>query len=93
MPAQIAVEGFPVYAAAFVAFVLNLTFIGYFQSIERIAPATAFAVLRGFVILVPSFLLLPCVLGIVGVWMALSVSEMLTLAVMAVYYLAVERRR
>ena len=44
-------------------------------------------------ILVPSFLLLPCVLGIVGVWMALSVSEMLTLAVMAVYYLAVERRR
>ena len=93
VPAQIAVEGFPVYAAAFVAFVLNLTFIGYFQSIERIAPATAFAVLRGFVILVPSFLLLPCVLGIVGVWMALSVSEMLTLAVMAVYYLAVERRR
>lgn len=92
-PAQIAVEGFPVYAAAFVAFVLNLTFIGYFQSIERIVPATAFAVLRGFVFLVPSFLLLPCVLETVGVWMALSVSEVLTLAVIAVYYLAVERRR
>lgn len=93
VPAQIAVEGFPVYAAAFVAFVLNLTFIGYFQSIERIAPATVFAILRGLVFLVPSFLLLPCALQTVGVWLALAVSEILTLAVIAIYYLAVERRR
>ncbi len=93
VPAQIAVEGFPVYAAAFVAFVLNLTFIGYFQSIERIAPATVFAILRGLVFLVPSFLLLPCALQTVGVWLALAVSEILTLAVIAIYYLVVERRR
>ncbi len=93
VPAQIAVEGFPVYAAAFVAFVLNLTFVGYFQSIERIAPATVFAILRGLVFLVPSFLLLPCALQTVGVWLALAVSEILTLAVIAIYYLAVERRR
>lgn len=93
VPAQIAVEGFPVYAAAFVAFVLNLTFIGYFQSIESIAPATVFAILRGLVFLVPSFLLLPCALQTVGVWLALAVSEILTLAVIAIYYLAVERRR
>ncbi len=92
-PAQIAVDGFPVYAIGFVAFVLNLTFVGYFQSIERIAPATAFAILRGCVFLIPSFLLLPLALSTTGIWLALSVSETLTLAVIAIYYFAVERRR
>ena len=77
--AQIAIEGFPYYGAAFVFFILNLAVIGYYQSLERVRPATWFARLRGFVLLMPSFLLFPKILGNNGIWLALPVSEALTL--------------
>ena len=76
--ARIAVEGFPYYGAAFLFFILNLAIIGYFQSLERIKPATALALLRGFIFLIPSFLLLPKVMGTDGIWLALCLSEVLT---------------
>lgn len=79
--AQMAIEGFPYYCTGFVFFVLNLAAIGYYQSVERVIPATAFALLRGVVFLVPCFLLLPEVLGIKGIWLALAQSECLTTAV------------
>ena len=40
--ARIAIDGFPLVSAAFVCFILNLTAIGYYQSVERIRPATLF---------------------------------------------------
>ncbi len=45
--ALIATNGFPYFAAGFVCFVVNITAIGYFQSVEKIMPATIFALLRG----------------------------------------------
>ncbi len=74
----IAVEGFPLIAASFVFFIVNLTCIGYFQSIERVRPAMVFALLRGLLLLVPSFIVLPMLLGDDGIWLALALSEMLT---------------
>lgn len=84
--ARIAIDGFPYYGTAFVFFILNLAVIGYFQSLEQIRPATAFALLRGFVFLIPSFLLLPEALGTHGVWMALPLSEILTFLCIAGYH-------
>lgn len=82
MPAaQMAIEGFPYYCTGFVFFVVNLAAIGYYQSVERVLPATTFALLRGVVFLVPCFLLLPEVLGIKGIWLALALSECLTTTV------------
>ena len=34
--ARLAIEGYPYFAAAFVFFIINLTVIGYYQSIERV---------------------------------------------------------
>jgi len=62
--ALIAIAGFPVYSTAFVFFIFNLTAIGYFQSIEKALPAIIFALLRGVIFLVPSFILVPKLLGI-----------------------------
>lgn len=90
--AQIAIEGFPLVSAAFVCFILNLTVIGYYQSVERISPATAFALLRGMVFLVPSFILLPHVLGVTGIWLALALSEMATTVCITVFYLWRQRK-
>ena len=76
--AAIAMEGFPWFSAAFIPFVVNLSIIGYYQSVERPRPATALALLRGVVLLVPSFLLLPLILPGKGMWLALAASELLT---------------
>lgn len=90
---DIAVDGFPLFASAFMFFIFNLTAIGYFQSVERVAPAILFALLRGVIFLVPAFLLLPEILGHNGIWLALGVSEVLTSASIIVYYFFNKRAR
>lgn len=84
--ARIAVDGLPFFAIGFVFFVVNLAVIGYYQSLERAKSATGFAVLRGFVFLVPCFLLLPELTGPVGIWLSMPLSEILTTAVIVSFY-------
>lgn len=76
--AQIALEGLPYCGVGFVFFIINLAVIGYFQSVEKIIPATMFALCRGLVFLVPFFLVLPEIYGTAGIWLALPFSELLT---------------
>mgnify|MGYP002596007577 FL=1 len=84
--ARIAIEGFPYFAIGFVCFIFNLTAVGYYQSVERARPATRFALLRGFIFLIPSFLILPDLLGIEGIWLTLPLSEIVTTVVIIVFY-------
>lgn len=90
--AQIAVTGLPLFAAGFLPFIFNITSVGYFQSVERVRPATSFALLRGFVLLVPSFLLLPRWLGDRGIWLAMPAAEMLTALCVVAFYRWQHRR-
>lgn len=85
--ARIAVSGFPYFSSGFVFFVVNIAIVGYFQSVERIRPATLFASLRGVVFLVPSFILLPKLLDVPGIWLALPLSEFLTTIAVALFLL------
>ena len=84
--ARIAIDGFPYFSTAFVFFIFNLTVIGYYQSVENVKPATALALLRGFIFLIPSFLLLPRAIGTNGIWLALALSEVLTTVTIIVMY-------
>lgn len=85
--AHIAVKGFPYFAIGFICFIFNLTAVGYYQSVERAKPATWFALLRGFIFLIPSFLIMPHMLGVEGIWLALPLSEiMTTIAIIMFYY-------
>lgn len=45
-----------------------------------------FALLRGLVFLVPSFVLMPLLLGEKGIWLAMPLSELLTFLAIAVTY-------
>ena len=85
--AKIAVKGFPVFSVAFIAFIFNLTAIGYFQSVEKVTPSIVFALLRGLIFLVPSFILLPTILNATGIWLALGISEILTALSIVVFYI------
>lgn len=86
--ARIAVHGLPYFASGFPFFVLNLTVIGYYQSVEKTVRATVFALMRGFVLLIPSFVLLPIALGAEGIWLAMPLSELLTFSAIILTYLA-----
>lgn len=90
--ARIAVAGFPIFALGFICFIMNLTAIGYYQSIEKIGAATIFALLRGLLVLVPAFYLLPVALGNKGIWLAMPVSEIITLLCIFGYYLVQKAR-
>lgn len=83
--AQIAIDGFPLFSFGFIAFILNIAIVGYLQSIKRVKPATCFALLRGFVFLIPCFYLLPMALGTPGIWLAVSSAEICTLIVIFGY--------
>ena len=80
---QLAIEGFPFFATAFLFFMTNLTCVGYLQSTEQAGKAIAVSLLRGAVFLLPCFILLPKALGNKGIWLALGLSEALTCACVA----------
>ncbi len=89
----IANAGFPLYALAFLFFTLNIVCIGDLQSLERFKPATIFMLLRGVVFVVPAFLLLPELLGAPGLWLAVPLSECLTLTAIAASALFAKKQR
>ena len=81
---DIACEDLPLYATSFLFFTLNIVIIGYYQSIEKAKLATIFTLLRGFIFVVPAFLLLPSTIGVKGLWLAVPLSEALTFVVIIV---------
>lgn len=81
MPFELAVKGLPIFACAAIFFALNISLIGYCQSVEDNRRATCYMILRGLVFLVPAFILLPKFLSVPGIWMAVPVTEALTLIV------------
>ncbi|MBO5026109.1 MAG: MATE family efflux transporter [Bacteroidaceae bacterium] len=76
---KIAVAGIPVYATSSVFFALNIVFIGYYQSVEESVRATVYTLMRGIVLLVPAFFILPVLMGNIGIWLAIPCAELLTL--------------
>ena len=89
---QIAIEGFPLFSLSFIFFSLNLVLIGYYQALEEARAATVFMALRGYLLIVPSFILLPSLFGDRGLWLAVPLSEAMTFLCICIY-LAAKRIR
>lgn len=80
-PYEIATAGLPLFATSAVFFALNIAVIGYYQAIEQNSRATGYMLLRGLLFLVPSFVIMPLLISPQGMWLAVPVSECLTLGV------------
>lgn len=78
---QYASKGLPLLGLCAIAFSLNIVMIGYYQSIEKAARSTFYTLLRGMIILVPAFIILPHVIGEEGLWLAIPTAELLTLLI------------
>lgn len=75
---DIASEGLPLFASGFVCFGINMVSIGYYQSLERHRPANYVTVLRGFILMLLCFWLMPIYMGNKGMWMAVPMAELVT---------------
>ena len=85
--------GLPLFLTSSLPFTVNVVLIGYLQSLERYKVATFFMLLRGFVLIIPSFILLPELLGNTGLWLAETVAETLTLVVLIGFLLWKRKQR
>ncbi|MDE7142643.1 MAG: MATE family efflux transporter, partial [Muribaculaceae bacterium] len=84
---ELASRGLPVYASCALFFAINISFIGYYQSIEKAFKAMLFTLMRGIVVLVPMFLVMPALFPGWGIWAAIPASEVLTLVAVSTTYL------
>ncbi len=78
-PYEIATSGLPLFTTSAIFFALNIVIIGYYQAIEQNGRATIYMLLRGLIFLVPAFILMPRLISPQGMWLAVPVSECLTL--------------
>ena len=83
----IAVGGMPLFALGFVPFAVNIVAIGYCQSVERDAAAMFITAMRGYVLMLLCFWLMPKLCGVSGIWLAVPVAELLTCVLIFVMYL------
>ena len=77
----IAKVGLPLLGLCALPFALNITFIGYYQSCERAVRSIIYMLLRGIILMIPGFIILPEIIGIPGLWLAIPVSELMTLTI------------
>lgn len=83
---SMATSGLPLFSICAIFFAVNIAFIGYYQSIEKALLSTIYTMLRGIVFLVPSFILLPQLTGVAGLWLAIPCAELLTSIVIIIRY-------
>lgn len=76
--ARIAIDGLPYFATGFIFFILNICMSGYYQSVERMRPATTIMLMRGLIFLLPCFIFLPEFIGTKGIWLATPLAETVT---------------
>ncbi len=77
----LAVKGLPWFSSCSLFFALNVVYVGYYQSIARAKRAMAFTMLRGIVFPVLGFIVLPRLIGVVGLWTAIPAAELVTMII------------
>ncbi len=78
---DLAIKGLPWFATCSLFFALNVVFVGYYQSITMAKRAMIFTALRGIVFAVLGFMILPRLIGVIGLWTAIPAAELLTLVI------------
>ena len=76
---EIALGGLPLFAYSAIFFAMNVAIIGYYQATEQNTRATLCMLFRGLIFLVPAFILRPKFIFPQGMWLAVPVTECMTL--------------
>lgn len=81
------VKGLPMFASGFIFFGVNMVSIGYFQSIEREWPANIITIVRGYILVLLCFWLMPRLWGFEGLWLAVPVADFASIILVVAIYL------
>lgn len=82
---ELAVKGFRLFGIGFIFFGMNILFIGYMQSVGIVKQSIWFTVLRGGILTVIAFVLLPLILGDNGIWLAVPMAEIISFICISIY--------
>ena len=82
---SICVRGLPYFGTGVIFITLNVVIVGYLQSVGQALKATLFTLLRGYILVIPSFILLPKLLGETGIWLAIPLAEFLTFIIIVCF--------
>ncbi len=77
----IAINGMFIYFIGFFFVGLNMVYVSYFASTERIKSSFAISILRSGFIIIPILLILSQPLGLDGVWLSYPISEVIILLI------------
>lgn len=83
---ETAVPGIRIFFAGCFFACFNIIISTYFAATEQARPAQIFTVLRGFLFIIPTALLLSSLFGVTGVWLSLPVTEVIVLLIAISYY-------
>lgn len=89
---DLAIHGLPWFATCSLFFAFNVAFVGYYQSITSAKRAMIYTILRGIVFAVLGFMLLPRLIGTVGLWTAIPMAELATLIIILGEFLLGKKR-
>ena len=78
---ETAVGGLPLFAYSAIFFAMNVAIIGYYQATGQNTRAALCMLCRGLIFLVPAFILMPMFIFPQGMWLAVPVTECMTLGV------------
>lgn len=79
--AEIAVEGIRIYFLSVPFAAVNIITTAFFSSVDTPKPAFLISVLRGIVVIIPTAVMMAGIWKMTGVWMAITVTEVLVLVV------------
>lgn len=79
--AKIAVNGLQIYFTAFSFVGINILICAFFSSVDKPKYASIISMLRGFIIIIPVAIILSSQFGLNGVWMTLTVTEIIVLII------------
>ncbi|WP_288222196.1 MATE family efflux transporter [uncultured Clostridium sp.] len=90
---SMAVEGVKIYFIAFIIMGLNIVTTSFFASINEAKESFIISIMRGLIVVVPLILILPNILGMMGVWLTIPLAEFITLIISFIFYLRYRKRR
>ena len=75
---RISVNGLRIYFTAFIFVGYNIVTCVYFSAKDKAKPAFIISILRGFIFIMPSILILSSICNMTGVWLSFPAAEILT---------------
>lgn len=82
---ELANHGLPYFGTSFLLIITNIVITGFFQSTEQNVFAMLYTVLKGLVILLPTYIFLPMLAGNDGLWFCQSACEVIALFLLLLY--------